>query len=296
MAADERQAAAASAAQRREMQQRITEIRKASFESARKGYDKAQVRHYLEAVADWLEGLGLGDADRGEMRRELAWVGERTSDILTQAEETANELREQGQSEASKLRSEAQNASDRLRVEADEESRRVRMEAATEAEETVAAAERKAEAIIEDANRRRRDLQALIGDLLVRRDEIVADGVRLADELTELFATTMDVPESEVTGDASGEESGDDSGDDYAGDGEDPRRARRFDPAALEETGDRYDEDGVRIPLGDDEEEGPPPRASWPGETIESDAIPDPQGTEGAPAEDPDTEEQKSTR
>ena len=176
---------------RHEMQQRITEIRKASFENSRKGYDKAQVRHYLEAVADWLEGLGLGDADRGEMRRELAWVGERTSEILTKAEETASELREQGESEATKLRADAESASERLRAEADEETRRVRLEAVTEAEQTVADAERRAEAIIEEATRRRQDLQALIGDLLVRRDEIVADGVRLADELAELFATTM---------------------------------------------------------------------------------------------------------
>ena len=111
---------------RQEMQVRITEIRKASFDSARKGYDKAQVRKYLEAVADWLEGLGLGDADRGEMRRELAWVGERTSEILTKAEETASELREQGEGEARKLRTEAESASETLRAEADEESRRVR--------------------------------------------------------------------------------------------------------------------------------------------------------------------------
>ena len=41
----------------------------------------------------------------------------------------------------------------------------------------------------------------------------------------------------------------------------------------------------MRVPLEDDE--APEPNAAWPGETIESDAIPEP---------DPDTEEQTSTR
>ena len=243
MAGEDRRADAV-ADQRRETQNRIEQIRSASFDSVRKGYDSAQVRRFLEAVADWLEGLGLGDADRGEMRRELTWVGERTSEILTKAEETASELREQGQGEAQRLVTEARTASERMRAEADEESQRVRAEAAAEAEETVTSAERKAAALIEEAGRRREDLNALIADLLERRDEIVADGVRLADELTDLFSTTVDAPElDEVEG------SDDDGAED---EGDEPRETRRFDPSALEETGDEYDEDGVRIPRDDD--------------------------------------------
>jgi DivIVA domain-containing protein len=243
MAAEDLRAGAV-ADQRREMQKRITKIRSASFDSVRKGYDPAQVKRFLDAVADWLEGLGLGDADRGEMRRELAWVGERTSEILTKAEETASELREQGQSEAQMLVTEARTASERMRAEADEESRRVRADAAAEAEETLTAAERKAAALVEEASRRRQDLNAVIADLLERRDEIVADGVRLADELTDLFSTTVDAPELED------DEGSDDDGAEDEGD--EPQETRRFDRSALEETGDEYDEDGVRIPRDDD--------------------------------------------
>jgi cell division septum initiation protein DivIVA len=248
--------------------ERITEIRKASFEGSRKGYDRAQVRHYLEAVADWLEGLGLGDADRGELRRELAWVGERTSEILSKAEETARELRQQGESESEKLRSEAAAEAERTRAEAETEADRMR----TEAERTIAAAERRAEALLEEAARRRQDLHALIGDLLVRRDEIVADGIRLSDELAELFSTAVEAEEEEEEADADAE----------------PEPTRRFDPVALDDiAGDTYDEDGVRIPLEDDDD-GPQPIAGDPGETIESDAL-DVQGADESDAEEQST-------
>jgi DivIVA domain-containing protein len=265
-----------AAGPRRELQERIAQIRNASFENSRKGYDRAQVRHYLEAVADWLEGLGLGDADRGEMRRELAWVGERTSEILNQAEESATEIREQSEAEATRELSEAKADAKRMRTEAEEETGRMRSEAGAEAEETVAAANRRAEQIVEDASRRRQDIQALISDLLVRRDEIVADGVRLADELTDLFATA-------VPADPGGDEDGgEDAGDDEDGSG--PRR-RRFQQPDDADEGDLYDEDGVRVPLSADDQPGP-----FLGETVETDAVP--EGT----AEDPDTEEQSRTR
>jgi DivIVA domain-containing protein len=263
-----------------EIQQRIDEIRRASFEGSRKGYDRGQVRRYLEAVADWLDGLGLGDADRGEVRRELAWVGERTSEILTKAEEAAGEMREKGQTESDRVRSEAAEEAERVRTEADAAARKARLEATTNAEETIAAAERRAEAIVEEATRRRQDLQALISDLHLRRDEIVADGVRLADELAELFATVADLPEAEDEGE---DESADDEDEaDEAG----PTR-RRFAPEDLDE-GDQYDEDGVRVPLADDGPESVAGKAD-PGETVESRAL-DP-----STADEPDTEEQSAS-
>jgi DivIVA domain-containing protein len=264
-------------AARRELQERIAQIRKASFENSRKGYDRAQVRRYLEAVADWLEGLGLGDADRGEMRRELAWVGERTSEILNQAEESAREIREQSEAEATRELSQAKADAKRMRTEAEEEAQRVRSEATDEAEETLATANRRAEQIVEDANRRRQDVQAVISDLLVRRDEIVADGVRLADELTDLFATAV----SDDSGTDADEDDGEEGDDE---DGATPRR-RRFQQPDDEEEGDRYDEDGVRVPLSADDQPTP-----FLGETVETDAVPEPA------AEDSDTEEHSPTR
>jgi hypothetical protein len=180
------------------------------------------------------------------------------------------------------MRSEAESDTERLRSETEAEVKRMRDEAAAEAKETIAAAERKADAIIEDATRRRQDLQSLIGDLLVRRDEIVADGVRLADELTELFSTTVDAPEAEAS------EEDDQSEEEGTGESEPSSRpGGRFDPAALDDEGDSYDEDGIRIPRDD---VAPAPIRRDPDETIESDALPDER------ADEPDTEEQASNR
>lgn len=175
----------------RSIGERIEQMRAASFAASRRGYDRDEVHTYLNALADWLETLGLDGSDHGELRRELAWVGERTSEILTKAEETARELRESGAAEAERMRAEAE----QLRAEAEQEARRTRLEASAAADQTTAEAERRAEQILAEAAARRRDLQTLIGDLEERRDEIIADGNRLVDELAELFASAEDEEE-----------------------------------------------------------------------------------------------------
>jgi hypothetical protein len=161
-----------------------------------------------------------------------------------------------------------------MRAEAEQDAQRMRSEATEEAEETVAGANRRAEQIVEDANRRRQDVQALISDLLVRRDEIVSDGVRLADELTDLFATA--VPSDSDTAGGEDDEDVEDDEDGAA------TRRRRFQQPDDDDEGDLYDEDGVRIPLSSEAQPAP-----FLGETVETDAV---------PAEDPDTEEQTRTR
>ena len=253
---------------------RIDEIRHATFETARKGYDPRQVRRYLEALADWLGQLGLADPDRGEMRRELGWVGERTSEILTQAEETAVEMRQKAEAEAARMRAEATKDSERMRAEADDAARRTQLEATERAEATIADAERRAEELVEDANARRRDLQALIGDLLDRRDEIVAEGNRLVDDLADLFASAAaEDEEPEVAESEEGDEL-----DELEAEDED------------EDLGDAEDE-----MVYEDADDGVPafdPDDTAVFEPVDSSEEPqDPQGTTG----DSDAEEQPSS-
>ena len=205
---------------RGEVQARITEIRRASFVASRRGFDRDQVHRFLGGVADWLEGLGLGDPDHGELRRELAWVGERTSEIIAQAEETARELREKAVAEAEQLRDEATEEAERVRSEVDEDARRSRLESSRLAEEMISAAESQAETLFEEAARRRQDLQTLIADLIERRDEILADGSRLAEELADLFASVSEEPEPEEPGPVGEELDDEDRRDDELGDAE----------------------------------------------------------------------------
>jgi DivIVA domain-containing protein len=183
----------------------IDRIRGATFSVVRRGYDKREVDRFLSQVADWLE-TGAGDPTRAEIvKRELERVGDKTARILASAEESAEQLRseaeaeaaetlERARAEASRLQAEAQQhmrsereSADSYAVQtreaAEQEARRVRLEGAQRAEEIVGGAERKAETLEAEGLRRRRDLETLIADLLERRDEVLDDLDRLADEV-----------------------------------------------------------------------------------------------------------------
>jgi DivIVA domain-containing protein len=173
-------------------------VRAASFRVARRGYDRDEVDRFLAGLADELRsaevGGAAGDLDPDAVRRELERVGESTAAILRAAEQTARELRgaakrdaenqvESARTEAEELRSQAEEFAGSTREEAEEETRRVRLEASQRAEEAVREAEARAESIIEDALQRRRLLAARIDQLTERRDAIIAEVGRLADEL-----------------------------------------------------------------------------------------------------------------
>src|SRR5436305_270487 len=139
-------------------------------------------------------GGAAGDLDPDAVRRELERVGESTAAILRAAEQTARELRgaakrdaenqvASARTEAEGLRSQAEEFAGSTREDAEEETRRVRLEASQRAEEAVREAEARAESIIEDAIQRRRLLAARIDQLTERRDAIIAEVSRLADEL-----------------------------------------------------------------------------------------------------------------
>jgi cell division septum initiation protein DivIVA len=168
----------------RAVQTKVRELRSASFSPSRKGFDRDEVMTYLHQLAAWLEGAGLADPE--EVKRELAMVGQRTSEILTKADETANALRTDAQRNAGEVLGSARAEAERMRTEAEEETRRMRLDAEAKAEETVEEADRQAERMIDEAVKRRQDLEVLIDDLISGRDEILADTRKLVDELNQL--------------------------------------------------------------------------------------------------------------
>ncbi len=186
-------------------QDSIERIRSATFAIARKGYDKREVERFLQKLADWLEAGG-GDQARSDLvKRELERVGERTAGILSQAEDSAEQLRAEAETEASSTlnRAREQSAStrksadeyaSRIRGEADKYAQKTRGEADTSAKETMARAaqearqglsdaQSKAQRIIEEGNKRREDIESVISDLIRRRDGVAGEVDRLASEL-----------------------------------------------------------------------------------------------------------------
>src|SRR5215213_2715031 len=184
----------------------LDRIRNATFPSARRGYDKHEVEKFLGRLADWLE-TGAGDECRSDVvKRELEKVGERTGAILAQAEESAQQIRAEAEEEArgtvntanmeaTETRSEADTYAQETRTSADSYAQQTRQAA----DETLANAEAKAEAqarekieaaeaqvrrIVEEGLHRREDIEAVIADLVRRRDDVLTDTEELANKLT----------------------------------------------------------------------------------------------------------------
>jgi DivIVA domain-containing protein len=184
----------------------LDRIRNATFPTTRRGYDKTEVEKFLGRLADWLE-TGAGDESRSDVvKRELEKVGQRTGAILAQAEESAQQIRAEAEDEvrgtinaaniqATETRSEAEKYASEARAAADVYAREIRdtveQEAATAraeadriARETIEAAETQARRIVEDGEHRREDLEAVIADLVRRRDDVLADTQELSARLT----------------------------------------------------------------------------------------------------------------
>src|SRR5689334_8945539 len=173
----------------------LDRIRNATFPTARRGYDKHEVEKFLGRLADWLE-TGAGDESRSDVvRRELEKVGERTGAILAQAEESAQQIRAEADEEArgtvntanmeaAETRTAAQQYDSETRTSADAYARQTREDAEHEAGEAIEEAQAQARRILAEAEQRREDTEALIGDLLRRRDDVISDTEELSRKLT----------------------------------------------------------------------------------------------------------------
>jgi DivIVA domain-containing protein len=184
----------------------LDRIRNATFPSSRRGYDKHEVEKFLARLADWLE-TGAGDESRSDtVKRELERVGERTGAILAQAEESAQQIRAEAEEEArgtvntasmqaAETRTEAETYAAEARTSADayaqqtrqsaeEEIVAARQQAEQEARETIATAQAQARRIVEEGTQRREDIEAVIADLVRRRNDVLTDTEELSAKLT----------------------------------------------------------------------------------------------------------------
>jgi DivIVA domain-containing protein len=185
----------------------LDRIRNATFPSARRGYDKHEVEKFLARLADWLE-TGGGDESRSDaVKRELERVGMRTGAILAQAEESAQQIRaeaeeeargtinsanaqaEEARGEADTYAQETRNGataySEEIKQSAEDAAAATRAQAEEDAGETIASAEAKAGRIVDEGTRRREDIEAVIGDLVRRRDQVLTEIEELAGRLRE---------------------------------------------------------------------------------------------------------------
>jgi DivIVA domain-containing protein len=184
----------------------LDRIRNATFPAAKRGYDKHEVEKFLARLADWLE-TGAGDESRSDtVKRELERVGQRTGAILAQAEESAQQIRAEAEEEsrgtintanmqAEETRTEVDNYARETRTSADSYAQQTRQEAEEvlfnanaeaerQAREALAAAEAEARRIVEEGTQRREDIEAVIADLIRRRDDVLTDTEELSAKLT----------------------------------------------------------------------------------------------------------------
>jgi DivIVA domain-containing protein len=163
--------------------QDIDRIRVPGFALARRGYDKHEVDRFLARLADWLETDAAAEIGQMAVTRKLELVGKSTAHILMTTEQESAELRRSAQEECAQLVSEAEAAARQTREAADEYAKHVRAQADTDARRMSEAASTEARETIEEGERRRAQIEAVIADLEVRRDDALADLDALRSEL-----------------------------------------------------------------------------------------------------------------
>jgi len=140
---------------------------------------------------------------RADAEREVASMvdaaKEETSKARAEADAYAEKVRADADRYAEQQHSEANAYAERTRAAADEYAAKTRESADADAErrqalatqrgeEIVQAAEEKVRRIIDDGKRRRREIEAVISDLVAQRDALIADANKLATRLQEVTA------------------------------------------------------------------------------------------------------------
>ena len=166
----------------------IDRIRVPGFAEARRGYDKREVDGFLGRLADWLETDAASEIGELAVTRKLELVGKSTAHILMTTEQESAQLRRGAEEECAQLLSQAEAAARQTREAADEYAGQTRAQADVDARRTVEAAGAEATETIEEGERRRAQIEAVIADLEIRRDDALADLDRLRGELSAAIA------------------------------------------------------------------------------------------------------------
>jgi len=167
----------------------IDRIRVPGFTLARRGYDKHEVDRFLARLADWLETDAPNEIGEMAVTRKLELVGKSTSHILMTTEQQATELRKSSEQECAQMISEAEAAAQQTRDAADQYAKQTREKADADAQQSADKAAAHARSTIEEGERRRAQIESVIADLEVRRDDALTDLDALRKELGAAIAS-----------------------------------------------------------------------------------------------------------
>lgn len=166
----------------------IDRIRVPGFALARRGYDKHEVDGFLGRLADWLETDAASEIGQAAVTRKLELVGKSTARILMTSEQESEQLRRSAEEECAQMLSEVEATALQTRQAADEYAKQTRAQADADARVTAEAASAEAREMIDEGERRRAQIEAVIADLEIRRDDALADLDRLRGELSATIA------------------------------------------------------------------------------------------------------------
>jgi hypothetical protein len=166
----------------------IERLRVEGFTEARRGYDKREVDKFLDALGEWLSTDAAKELGGMAVKRKLELAGRSTAQILLTTEKEAEHMRLQTDEECKALRSRAEGEALAARRAADDYAQKVREKADQDVRSTRDAAHARAKQTIEEGDRRRAQVEAVIGDLDTRREHTLRDMESLLNEL----ASTID--------------------------------------------------------------------------------------------------------
>jgi DivIVA domain-containing protein len=162
----------------------IDRLRDPNFTVARRGYDQREVDRYLGSLVDWLETDAATELGDLVVKRKLEHVGKSAARILVTTEEEAVKLRRLTDEQCAKLRADAEAEAQQARQSANEYAENVRAKADEDARRATETASARAQRMVEDGERRRAEIDAIVGELESRRENTIKQLDRLRAELS----------------------------------------------------------------------------------------------------------------
>ena len=197
------------------------EVQSQEFAQAKQGYDKNQVRSFLNTVAeDYRAALRLGnyEAVGEEVGKILQTVNDSAAalrakataeaeDIMAQAEAASTEMRETASAEAAKLKNQAEVETKALRDHTDQQVKNLVAEAEQRVVEMEAKVRKETEERIRVTDQRVEELRAVERDLRGRLDRAREMLESVTERLGDGSSSNGSAPETEAVALETGEES-----------------------------------------------------------------------------------------